>query len=559
MRPAERAIARVLAALAIVGAAALAIWLARTPPMVVRAQLNLSQFWMLELLLALVVVTSVVAMRQVLAVVAWTRRDTLIAAGEVTLAAALIFGVAPETNRIYYDEQIYESIGQNLADLHRAQMCNEGSVEYGRLRCDRAEYNKQPYAYPHLLSVGYRLFGVSDRLAHVLNGIAGSALAWVVYLLALAWFSDRRAAGLAGLVAAIIPEQALWSHTAASEPTSALAAAWAVLALAGFIRLRSTASLAWLVAASAYAMAFRPEMPLLALPVAAAILLFTPGELKQRRLWIGAGAALLLSALTIAHLASVSGERWGTSGPRLSLAFFLINLRTNGWFYVWDARFPAAVTLLAAIGIWRARSRAVTVMLAWFLAFAGIYLVFYAGSYNYGADVRYSLLTYPPLMVLAGVGAAALSRTLDARMTRAGVGVGIVVAALVGQATWYLPHTRAVGEEAWAARADVAYARAMAASLPPNAIVLTHNPGMFQVWGVNAAQMSIAADQPDYVRRDLNRRYAGGVYLHWNFWCNVSDPVQTEFCRKALSSFATDRVAEFRERDYRYALYRIRP
>ena len=28
-------------------------------------------------------------------------------------------------------------------------------------------------------------------------------------------------------------------------------------------------------------------------------------------------------------------------------------------------------------------------------------LVFYAGSYNYGADVRYSLATYPPLMIWA--------------------------------------------------------------------------------------------------------------------------------------------------------------
>ena len=43
--------------------------------------------------------------------------------------------VAPRTNRIYYDEQIYQSIGQNLADLRLAQMCNDGSVEYGRLQC----------------------------------------------------------------------------------------------------------------------------------------------------------------------------------------------------------------------------------------------------------------------------------------------------------------------------------------------------------------------------------------------------------------------------------------
>ena len=76
------------------------------------------------------------------------------------MALGLTLGVAPRTNRIYYDEQIYQNTGQNLADLKRAQMCNDGTIEDGRLRCARGEYNKQPYAYPHLLSLVYRVFGV---------------------------------------------------------------------------------------------------------------------------------------------------------------------------------------------------------------------------------------------------------------------------------------------------------------------------------------------------------------------------------------------------------------
>ena len=84
-------------------------------------------------------------------------------------ASALTLFVAPRTNRIFYDEQIYQSIGQNLADLRLAQMCNDGSVEYGRLQCASGEYNKQPYAYPHLLSLAYRLFGVHAWTAFAVN------------------------------------------------------------------------------------------------------------------------------------------------------------------------------------------------------------------------------------------------------------------------------------------------------------------------------------------------------------------------------------------------------
>jgi hypothetical protein len=118
--------------------------------------------------------------------------------------------------------------------------------------------------------------------------------------------------------------------------------------------------------------------------------------------------------------------------------------------------------------------------------------------------------------VLTGLGAAAVAGWLTAgpASLRAGVATAGVCGALLLQASWYLPRVRAVGEEAWAARADVAYARAFPRTLPANAIVLTHNPGMFHVWGANAAQLSIAAGDPQYVRNELSRRYAGGVFIH---------------------------------------------
>ena len=45
--------------------------------------------------------------------------------------------------------------------------------------------------------------------------------------------------------------------------------------------------------------------------------------------------------------------------------------------------------------------------------------------------------------------------------------------------------------------------------------------------------------------------------MHWNFWCNVQDPVQPEFCRKALQLKPFELVREYRERDQRFAFYRL--
>ena len=196
-----------------------------------------------------------------------------------------------------------------------------------------------------------------------------------------------------------------------------------------------------------------------------------------------------------------------------------------------------------------------------FCLFFLIDLLFYAGSYNYGADVRYSLMTYPPLAVLGGLGCGPSSRDasppLPRELVRALKPRALVVTILLFQFLWYAPVVRATTEEAWAARADVRFAQAFAGEIPPNAYVLTHNPGMFHLWGVNAGQMSRVTANPAYLRF-LAERYSGGLYLHWNFWCNVNDPVQQDICRQALALGPADAVREYRERDQRFAFYRLK-
>jgi hypothetical protein len=195
-------------------------------------------------------------------------------------------------------------------------------------------------------------------------------------------------------------------------------------------------------------------------------------------------------------------------------------------------------------------------MVLYFTLFFGIALLFYAGSYNYGADVRYSLATYPPLMILAGLGASRIVQAVGRRVP-AFPSLHIMTAAFAAQFLWYLPIVRTADDGAWAARADVRFARSFVSDLPRDSYVLTQNPGMFQLWGVNAGQMSLVAK--DLVRLDwLAMRYAGGVYLHWNFWCNVQDPIQRGFCRGILDSTVGEPIYDVRERDEHYIVYRLR-
>jgi hypothetical protein len=540
-------------------AAALALWLFRTPEGLLRDQLRRWQFWVLELQFVLALVLAAVNLPRFVRSLGLTRSDYVSAALVSALSLVLVTQIAPRTNRIYYDEHIYQSVGQNLADLRLAQMCNDGNVEYGMVQCWRGEYNKEPYGYPHLLSVAYRLVGVRESAAFALNAIAAALMVWVVYLLGTALTGSPRAGTYAALVAALIPEQLRWSHTAAAEPSAALACAVAVLAAVGFVRLRTTAALLWMVAATVFAAQFRPECALVGVVVVAVVLLYAPNELLRGRMWWAALGGVLLAALYFGHMVAVRNEGWGSVGPKFSTMYLPANLRVNGGFFLGDPRFPIAYTMLAAAGLmlWHERRAALATCL-YFMAFWGVFLFFYAGSYNYGADDRFSLMAYPPVALMAGVGTWALTETVKRRaLWSSRVVTALAIAGLAAQFTWYLPFVRAVGEEAWAARADVKFARGFAGELPANSILLTHNPNMFHLWGQSAAQTSIAVGEPEYVRNVLTPRYAGGIFFHWNFWCEVADPVQQAFCTGVLDRFPHTAIQEYRERDYRYGLYRL--
>jgi hypothetical protein len=532
----------------------LGAWLLGSSTGALREQLKVWQFWSLELCVALALLSGVYAIKQLLP--RFGRSDAVRMAVLATLAISLTVLVAPRTNRIFYDEHIYQSIGQNMSDLRRAQVCNDGNVEYGRLRCQSGEYNKQPYAYPHLLSLGYRIFGVHEWIAFAVNAAAMAATVCVIYLLVCVLFSDRDAALFAGLCLALTPHQILWSATAAVEPTASLALVVALLW--GALYLRSGGPLMLIAAAimAGYAIQFRPES-ILILPVIG--FLIWPrlrADVARPDTWWAGLLFVGLAAAHVGHLIAVRHIGWGTDSARFSLDYVAANLRVNGWFYLYDERFPLVFSLLALLGLSiRGFTRERVAIALYFFVFFTIDLAFYAGSYNYGADVRYSLMTYPPIAVAAGVGAVRLGGMLGG--ARAGIPVRFVtVAALAFQFLWYAPVVRATTEEAWAARADVRFARSFASEIPANAYVLTHNPGMFHLWGVNAGQMSQVVASPGYASA-LKGRYTGGVYVHWNFWCNVQDPLQPEFCRKALALGAVELVREFRERDQRFAVYKM--
>lgn len=484
-------------------------------------------------------------------------RSMLVTIIVIALAGAFMSGlIPPRIHRIYYDETIYEHIAQNIAYLNKAQMCNYGDIDYGEFHCYRGEHNKEPNGYTFLLSVAYRIFGCKEIVSYLMNNLIYGLAILTIFFIASILFKSYAAGIYSSLIFCFIPMNLIWSNTTSAELCSSCFAGLAFLMMLLFIKNTKPGVFFLAMIMLSFAIQFRAESFLIIIVVFLSLLLFKKEILKEQKYYLITILFLILIIPHLIHFYAVSGEPWGADGSKFSLQFLSYNLRANSFFYIKDARFPLLFSILFIIGIfvnkkWREKS----VLLLWFISFWGIFLLFHAGSYNYGADVRFSLVSYMPLAILAGFGLSYLEGIASKLTKQSYIRPSIILILLITLMS-FLPYIRTVGQEAWGARADCYYAQEMAELLPVNSLILTHNPNMFLLWGKNSAQASLATYDKSTLD-NLFDRYTGGIYFHYNFWCNVDDKVQNEFCQNILDNFQTKIIREYREKNYRFVLYKL--
>lgn len=512
------------------------------------------------------------------------------------LAAGLLIvsQVAPQVHRIYFDEDIYANMAQNMAYAGQTGITNYGSFEYGEYFVNWLNYNKDPSGWPFLISLAFQLFGTDETLAFYLNNLLFAGGILVVFFIVRLLGGGTFAGLIAALVFAIIPHNLLWSNTAAAEPSAAFFGGLAALCTLVYLRTREVRHLFLLAALLPFACYMRPESSLIALWAFAALSfnLFSAAPGTKARLrhpfatrpfWMMGLLAFLLIIPHIWHFFAMSGESWGAPGAKFSADFFANNLAVNGLYFLNNRDFPILFTLLALVGLasWKAQppgggekigAGGLAMVGLWFLLFWGIFLFFYAGSYKYGADVRFSLVCFMPLAVLAGLGGGALRSWLsgggDGPKQEGGTGMNGARAACRRPFTallillllfcWlqFLPLVRLVGQEAWGARHDHKHSYEFIKKIPNRSMVLTHIPTMFLLWGQSAIQSFAGINNPDLIR-DFMTRYNGNVYFHKNFWCNALNDANKSVCDAIEQRYNLEPVAVAREQSYEYGLYRM--
>ena len=483
----------------------------------------------------------------------------------VLVGGYLACGLAPQTTRILFDEHLYAQIGQTIAHTGRAEGANYARVEYGQFEMYSPWTNKQPNGLPYLLSWIYRIAGVSDQASHFLNrALVGLAAASLYLGLALVpWTLPVGTALAAAVLFMFTPLVMWWGHTVAVEPAAAATSAVAFLAACIHVRLRDKesaqglpSSALLLAGATAFALYFRPES-LLVFPVAAAVLWATDDRfIEDWSTWGALALSFAMATPNLLHLWAIREENWGAAdGRRFAYEFIGKNLHSNGGYFFDGKWFPVAGTALAVAGIlWLlARNRSAGLALGmWFAMSWGIFIIFYAGGYHYGASSRYGVVSCAPVAVFMGIGLAGLYGALrNTPMLAFGLGGCGLVNWVAGM--HYVP---TLSREAIEAVADVDFVAKMSHTLPDGCLVISEDPCMWLLQGTNSSQFFIIDRMVHEEMRELVNQFPGGVFVHWGFWQNA-EPGKAASIAKLLVETNAKEVARTQSQAFTLAVFRI--
>jgi 4-amino-4-deoxy-L-arabinose transferase-like glycosyltransferase len=466
--------------------------------------------------------------------------------------------IAPRIHRIYFDEDIYNNIGQCIADHKRAVLCNEGYYENNELKVIDEVYNKQPQGHPYLISIIFRIFGTNELFVFISNNIILGLTVIVIFLIAFLLFKNIFASLVACLSYIFIPVNLHWFNTCASEPSTAFFISMTTLASLIYLKNKRPINLFFLATTLAFTLNFRMESLLISIAIGLAFILKDVKIFIRKELYIFGALLFLLSTGIILHLYMVRGESWGaTTGPKLSLDYFPHNFSTNSIYYFSNKEFPLIFSILAIIGILFYKNKSYIkeklIVFVWFSLFFGVFLFFYAGSYRNGQQIRFSVLSYVPISIFVGLGVSFIRNLLENKIKSIKL---ILILLMIFNFTWFLPFIRAEGEEAWAARAAHKYETEFAKLLPENSIVYTHNPNILLLNKQSAIQSASGTYKPGIIEQHLER-FKGGVYILRNYWSNVDDPVQRGFTENLLNKYEYNTIKEYDYRSYKFGLYKI--
>lgn len=482
----------------------------------------------------------------------------------IILIIILLFGfylrmfVAPQSHHIFFDEDIYLNIAQNIVNEGKACLCNYGNTE----NCFNCISNKQPYGISAFYAIFFFLFGVSETVAVNVSIIIATFSILLVFLVSYLLFRKEKISVYSALVFTLIPIHIRWSVTQALGPLLVFFSLLTILLFLIYLEKRKGFILFAFFCTLAYTCQIRPESMLMA-AVAASFFVFMDNDIfktvRDRKFLIALALFLILILPTVEHTDNMKYENWGASGNMFSKDIIKRNLADNSKFFVENTRFPLIFAIFSIIGLifgLYKYPKKIIPFIIWFLLFFAIFIPFYAGSFNYGKDVRFSLNLYPSVAIFSGLGFYLLNLILlkkfkqKKELIKLSINILIMLLILLS----FIPFIGLVsnyGEKGWDAKAVHDFAVSEAPNIK-NCIVISKVPSMFLVSGVPSIQLFLVSDK----MMKLHKEY-DCVMFYEGYWC-INFPEDNEgICSNFKNDYNLKIYKSSQTRDKTYTFYRV--
>jgi len=275
---------------------------------------------------------------------------------------------------------------------------------------------------------------------------------------------------------------------------------------------------------------------------------------------------------------AVRNHNWGSNeGPKVGVEYAKNNFKDNTNFFVENKRFPMLFTLLGILGFFYSlvNHRKNTLFLfIWLAVFFVIFVSFYAGSFNYGQDDRFSLMVIGPVLIFGGVGLSLISdivlvvayyaRNLVSRRVwkldlsgnaKTLSWQSFVVVCIVGVLTVYssagfYDYITTFGEKSWDSR--VVHHFAFNTTVPEDCYVLTHIPTMFLFQGYNSIIIHAIKNKNRYDEL-LNKTDC--LIFYEEYWCVNSETYREGICKHVHENFNLTVYRSVKARDKEFSFY----
>ncbi|MDE1868405.1 MAG: hypothetical protein KGH60_00330 [Candidatus Micrarchaeota archaeon] len=509
----------------------------------------------------------------------------------IALFVVMELVVIKPTQLLFFDDAIYQAMGQSLLHSGQAWMCDYGTP----LTCFSGEIFHEPIGLSFNFAMAFLLFGIKLPVAFGTGLVLGAVSVFMTFFVALMLLKRIGAASFAMLLMALTPVLLVWAQPTNSDVATLAYSLIAIFFMLMFSLRKTKLTLINMLLSMSLLM-YMKVFALLYIPVLLLMYLFVDDKniisairknlslIKRHALDTWPLVALLIFVVSLApqviyaQMQLTSGN-YGYQGTSMQNTCTNDFAQATGSINIMNAQFnicsnilfwfnsyknvyvmqPFIYTVLAIIGaalLLIFNRKGFAALAIWFVLLFALYDAFYAGSVLYGVDWRFMLGLVAQTCILGGFAAYALidyvnKKTKNRAAHLLSIAAVVVLIAYPAVAMYQqLSISPSNVPQAGDARFYEGFVYNQSQQIPASCLVYTYDPTLFNINNRTATQIGDLYNQALYA--NYSAQYSCMV-LDYGYWCHTPN----NECTYANQSFtlAPIATATYSNFNYRYGFY----